>query len=819
MQEHISSKNKEQLCMDLLRADSEEQVIEILSDSGLWNNLDNWRYFGDREDNFSTIGNQSSSADGALVEKIVNSVDAVLIGECWLAGIQPNSQKAPNTIPNAVAKFLFADNSANSRMGYICNWTPEIRRAHSDRITLSVTGRKDQPSITIVDTGEGQTPESIPDTLLSLDRQNKVDIHFVQGKFNMGGTGALRFCGNHNLQLIISRRNPDIVKENTKDKFIGHWGFTIVRREPPKGKRRNSTYTYLAPGNTHQNPRRGEVLSFSSECLQIMPFRNKPYARNVQWGTAVKLYEYKLRGYTSNILLRDGLLNRLDRLLPRIALPIRLHECRNYKGKESSFDTTLTGLSVRLSDDSSEILEPDFPWSSSLSILGEEMSIEVYAFKKSKGDKTRKEGVIFTVNGQSHGNLPKRFFGRKSVGMQRIEDSILVIVDCSQISGRAREDLFMNSRDRMEQGEFLKRIERELESVIYESPLLRDLRNKRREDDLKNKLEDSKPFQEVLESILKKSPSLSSLFSGKGPLPNPFKPFKTKDLTTFRGRSYPSYFRFKQMPYGKDLLRTTPANMRSRISFETDVTNDYFTREPYGGKFRLQSLNNGLPNEPLPSNSLNLQNGTATLNLALPEGAKVGETFRYRAEVSDDTLAKPFENYFLVTVKPAQKPRGGRTDRPGVEGNENGGKNSRLEGLQMPDSILVYEADWSDYGFDRLSALKAVHDPPKDDENSGRHMYYLNMDNLYLKTELKNTKEHPEILKARWKYGMVLIGMALLRERKEPDNEPDDGFRTGGEAASPYDCVYEATAAIAPVLLPLIAHLGSLSESEFKQVD
>ena len=69
----------QQLCMDLLHADSEELVIRLLREHGYWDHPGAWRPFGDREDNFSTIGNQSSSADGALVEKLVNSVDAVLI--------------------------------------------------------------------------------------------------------------------------------------------------------------------------------------------------------------------------------------------------------------------------------------------------------------------------------------------------------------------------------------------------------------------------------------------------------------------------------------------------------------------------------------------------------------------------------------------------------------------------------------------------------------------------------------------------------------------------------------------------------------------
>jgi hypothetical protein len=59
--------------------------------------------------------------------------------------------------------------------------------------------------------GEGQTPEKMPDTLLSLNKSKKLRIPFVQGKFNMGGTGALKFCGKEAIQFILSKRDPRLV--------------------------------------------------------------------------------------------------------------------------------------------------------------------------------------------------------------------------------------------------------------------------------------------------------------------------------------------------------------------------------------------------------------------------------------------------------------------------------------------------------------------------------------------------------------------------------------------------------------------------------
>ncbi len=797
----------QQFCLDLLQAETEEEVIAILRDRGYWDDPTVWRPFGNREDNFSTIGNQSSSADGALVEKVINSVDAVLMGECWSAGVPPNSPDAPQSISEAVAQFFYGDRTKAASLGQISNWPNGRRREVSRRITLAATGARGNPSFTIVDSGEGQTPDSMPDTLLSLDKQNKVDVHFVQGKFNMGGTGALRFCGRHNLQLVISRRNPNI-KPVSADKSHGQWGFTVVRRENPTELKRVSTYTYLAPLSNG-------VLRFDSGAMPLFPEGNRAYSREAKWGTAVKLYEYGITG-RSHILRGDGLLQRLDLLLPRIALPVRLHECRDYSGNRGSFDTTLNGMGVRLSDGRGENLEPGFPTSSSFTIRGEQMTAEVYAFKRGKADTYRKkEGIVFSVNGQTHGSLSRRFFSRRSVGMNRLEDSMLVIVDCSRIGGRHREDLFMNSRDRMERGEFLSAIEREIESILKGNKLLRDLRERRRAEDVASTLQDSKPFKEVLESILRKSPSLTNLFGGTGPLSDPFKSKRIKAGSQFSGKQHPSIFRFRNLDYGNELQRTTAANMRSRIMFETDVVNDYFSRGEYAGEHVLHSQDRAPLNGPIPDHTLNLHDGTATLNLNLPRGAKVGDSYRYELVVGDVTLVEPFVNSFVISVGPHQENSGGNgTRRPRSSGEEGG--EEALHGLALPTPVLVYEQDWDRYGFDRNSALKAIHDLTDDgDGGSGSHTYYINMDNVFLNTELKVTKLDTDIVKSRWQYGMVIVGMALLRALNGPD-------ATNGAAHSledsngmtPEEEMAKATAAIAPVLLPLIEHLGALSDQD-----
>ena len=160
------------LCLNLIRAESEKQVIEHLSNAGYWKRNEVWRYFGDNENNFSTIGNQMSSAEAALIEKLVNSVDARLTGRCLEEGIDPERNNAPKTIQDAVARFFGPDGPSSGRASFIREWPDFYRLKVARGITLAATGarpREGKPCFTISDCGEGQVPRKFSETILSLN--------------------------------------------------------------------------------------------------------------------------------------------------------------------------------------------------------------------------------------------------------------------------------------------------------------------------------------------------------------------------------------------------------------------------------------------------------------------------------------------------------------------------------------------------------------------------------------------------------------------------------------------------------------------------
>ncbi len=133
---------------------------------------------------------------------------------------------------------------------------------------------------------------------------------------------------------------------------------------------------------------------FKADSLPLLPGDYpKAYDKSIEWGTLIKLYEYQIPGFKTNI--KFDLYYRICLLLPEIALPVRFYERRSgYSGH--SFETTMSGLFVRLFEDKRANLEEGFPNSCTISVSGEKMSCQIFAFKKGQSEKYRRdEGIIF----------------------------------------------------------------------------------------------------------------------------------------------------------------------------------------------------------------------------------------------------------------------------------------------------------------------------------------------------------------------------------------------------------------------------------------
>jgi len=131
-----------------------------------------------------------------------------------LTGIHSTKTKVtvPRTMEGALKNFFKSEHDSWHLTSF---WQKQ-----AEDIQIHADGPQMNTSLVIYDNGEGQHPKDFDKTFLSLHRGNKNEIPFVQGKYNMGGTGAIVFCGKKRYQLIGSRKYTG----------SGEFGFTVIRK-------------------------------------------------------------------------------------------------------------------------------------------------------------------------------------------------------------------------------------------------------------------------------------------------------------------------------------------------------------------------------------------------------------------------------------------------------------------------------------------------------------------------------------------------------------------------------------------------------------
>ena len=809
------------LFSELLITKNTDELTEVLKKNNLWDNQDMWRYYGDIDNNVGQVHGQQSEPVKAFVEKLTNSIDAILVLMCRKYGLDPTDwDNVPRTVSEAVKKFITENKNRELSL-------KEIER----QIYVFAEGYNEKgkfPNLCIYDNGEGQTPVSLPDTIVSLGKSNKKSIPFLQGQYNMGGSGVSKFCKD-GLQLIVTKKNPYFVngKENP-------WSFTVVRRNDPDDKKheRNQYYTYLAPIDFEKKPKKGGVLNFVKDELPLIPKQNKTYQVNCNSGTLIKCYEYEIKK-KSNILFAGEFLSNIETMMPDCALPVRFAECRAFKGKsDASFETSMVGLIKKLDRSGiyKDTLEHGFPIKRRIDVGDDSLPLTIYAFQRQKKQKslsvarTRRldrEGIIFTVNGQHYFDLPFNFFARKSVKLATIAQDIIAVLDFSNISNKLKNTIFMSNKENVAKTAGYRDIEKQLESIFRTCEELKLLQNKRTAQDARNKVEDNKTFDELMSQLLNKNPALAELFGVGHRLTSAFNMQQaSNDKKDLDLKEFPTYFKFKKLESGEKLKRTATEDKPIRLSFETDAENEYFDREERNGSLKVLIESDKFKDSKI-IYSTSLKDGICSLNIAQPDNAEPNDVIEYKFIVKDLTQDQPFINFAKITVTEKSvhqepgppKPTPPRPPKPPIEGE----KKDVPGGLNIPEPTWVKKENWAAHDFEEFDEFDGLTVQYVGEDETGKNKvdkynYYINSDNFYLLNELKLAKDNMrEVIKERYKTSLVLSAVSILAQSKLDKTDEDQ--------EADIKKVRMATRALSRIILPLIQVLGSLSEQDLTLAD
>jgi len=674
----------EKLFWEFYNANGEKELNEIVLRHPELENEDNWFPYGaiDKNDrsNFSTFESQQPNPVPALIEKITNSIDSILLKECRLKKIDPKSKKiAPKSMENAVEVFFGVKN------GDFGEVDPKSRRIIAENIQLIASGDYRYPDLTIYDDGEGQHPDDFADTFLSLRKRNKTDIRFVQGKYNMGSTGAVIFCGDLKYQLIASKLNDRL---NNGDKNV--FGFTLVRRHPLTEEQEeeygHSWYEYLVLNE--------RIPRFRMDSLDLGLWK-----RDFIYGSIVKLFSYQLpRGTYSNIerdLWRD-----LNQLLYKPALPFLVYDTRI---PNKSPTTPVLGNKTRIDNDDRDKKVKTKYHSYDNQLIGN-VTLHSTIFKPGvkSSEFIRNKAVIFAMNGQVHGFLSRRFIS-KELGLSMLKDSMLIYVDCTKIRTTFRQNLFMANRYNMQEGKYYQELLERIKSIIKSDDEYRAI-NQERKNAVYSDVEEDKgilkaiiesiPFDNELLTMLKPNGDLNFLLSEmkKEKDSRNGKRNDQKDKPLISNR-FPSIFKtnLKESIQGKK-IKSIPLNGKSNIKFETDVEDEYLFRPKESGEFQIQILgikyndssggtDKGKPNKIEDIFDVTMAgptNNSIRVTFEPKENLSIGDEIELNARLSSPS--GDLESIFYIKIVNPQK--SGKT-----------AKEDRREQPSLPRPIEVYKDD------------------------------------------------------------------------------------------------------------------------------
>lgn len=728
----------EELFNALYFCPTEEKVDEVIQKYPEAFIDENWSPLGGNENMFGIVRNQQSSPITALVEKVTNSIDAILTKKCLDKGISPNSSEAPQSMEEAI-KLFYPDYK---------NWDlKQNRRKQAEDIQILADGPPKNTSVIIYDNGEGQHPSEFENTFLSLVKGNKINIQFVQGKYNMGGSGALVFCGKKRYQLIGSKKYDG----------TGNFGFTLIRQRKisESGEnRRSSHFEFLKIDN--------EIPNFSIKELDL-----KLNGRKFITGSIIKMYSYQFpTGYSG---FAQDLNQSLNEFLFEPVLPLLTADNKERYPNNKVLELDLFGLKRRLEDSQSEYIDTYFSEEYEDELFGKaKVTCYVFKPKTEKHDlKKSKEvirnrffknnmSVMFSINGQVHGSYTSEFITR-TLKFNLLKDYLLIHVDCTKINPDFREELFMASRDRLKQGEEANALRDYLGKKLRKSEL--DEINRRRKETIGLESEDT---SELIKSFAKNLPKDSELFKllqntlkleekkeEKKNTPNTNKP--RQEQKPFFPQRFPTKFDLFHKKEGINMI-SLPKSGERIVKFDSDVDNDYFDRTEEPGELQLSILKikrdtktdgDQAGNQTEVSSVLNIvksspNKGTIKLSLE-PKGIlNVGDEIEIKASLT--APGKTFDEIILVKITDKEAPK---EVIPKEEED--------LDQIGLPKLQRVYEKDWDELQSRGISMdRKTVMYPSS--EGDKLEEIFINLDSHVFLSHRSKLKNEDQIVTAQRKY-------------------------------------------------------------------
>jgi hypothetical protein len=434
----------------------------------------------------------ASESDRGVAERLANAFDASLTAGRLAAGIERSDRTF--TPRNAAQRFFCLSPD-------LCEWTPQDQRIQTiakpviefwpEAPESKHRFRKHNPmdglvSVLVRDFGTGVSREKMPETILSLNTEAKLQEFEAIGQFGHGGSSALAFCESC---LIVTQPRFD----GTQNEF--YWTLIFPEREQVESKQDVIRKWFC---DVDQLPLVGSLEDFP-ELASAFP------------GTSIWHFGYNRGGWIKRIAgpEQSNPWGRLTRLFFSYPLPFEI------RGAFARTDTetgrrTIKGAFYRIVDQSTD---PDViqyrsgEKSERLTVEGQnfsEFSVYVFVFKDAgflPNYIDPRHPVLLTLNGQNHGEMTRTVI--TNANLPELASSTVVEVRLDRLEQEALGEIISNSREVPKTTAFTRTLRDLLVNLLQNDEGLVALELKRQEDKARRSSADlSRKMSEFLSRIL-----------------------------------------------------------------------------------------------------------------------------------------------------------------------------------------------------------------------------------------------------------------------------------------------------------------------------
>ena len=617
-----------------------------------------WIPVGGRENNRGII-ELSADPGRALVERITNSVDAVLELEHERHGGKPDCR----TPREAASAWLNVPKAGLSEL------STQERRSLAQRNVVRVQDGEDKASriVEIRDYGIGIDANEMRNTILSLNESNKIQKYYLAGTYGQGGSSTFAVS---KYTLIASRRRDDASVAFSLVKFL----------DLPAEIYKTGHYVYLS--------------------RRELPLEAEVSTSDFPRGKQVKHFGFDLSDYSSP-LGPNSVYGLLNQILFDPILPIWLdnqplnNQRRVIKGARNSLNGAVDeGDEQRGSSRISYVLPMFY---ASLGELGR-LGMEYWVLDRSTPENKRptasfvnpSKPILLTLYGQNHAEISSLLI-RKNAALPFLAGRLICHINCDGLSPSSKRALFVSTREEARHGAVYNLIEQELVKVLSSDDTLKRLNDEARLADYHERDEDTiRHMRQEVSRLLRLQGvdivestggiaaegggSIGRISTARMPHRSP-KPIELHDPPTF--------IKIVQ----EDQQISFYSEQRRYIRIETDAYGTYHNPDnPNLSRINIVSTHRNVTVK----GSTPLKDGRMRVILECSPDAEIGSTGMFKIELSSP--GRPMisdEREILIVAAPPVKPDTRKTALPDFEIRPvNGKEDSHWLDLEWPDNVL-----------------------------------------------------------------------------------------------------------------------------------